>query len=781
MPDLPDARWQRLDTLLAEALARSPEGRIAFLQTACDDDRALLRDVLALLQEADEAAEVLGESAASFAPVLAREERLPGLDPGARVGPYRVEGEVGRGGMGVVYRATRADGAFDKTVALKLVKRGMDTDDVLRRFHRERQVLAGLDHPGIARLLDGGAAGDGRPYFVMEYVAGAPITDWADEQGLDLDGRLVLFERACEAVQHAHRRFVVHRDLKPSNILVAEGEGGAPEVKLLYLGIARIIDPYADPAETRTTLRRMTRAYAAPEHIRGEAVTTATDVYALGIVLYELLTGRRPGAEPPPPSAVAQGEGARALRGDLDTICLKALREEPEARYPSVESLLDDLRRRRTGLPIEARPASAGYRVRKFVGRHRAGVAATALVTLALLGGMGAALWQANVAVTERDRAEAAVEEAERTAAFLQSLFRDTDPGETVGDTLSAVDLLDRGRIRLDDEFAATPALHARMVRLVAGAYFDLDDPAEARALLGEALARQRRQFGPNHLETLDTQYLLGSALYKTGDHAAARRLNDDWLARVEAVPDDGSLLYARQLVRLGELLTFRFQRERAEPALRRAYALYGAHGAADEAIAQGAARLLVVLHRRNGAFEEAEAIQRALVHQYEEQENLPAQAGARQALAELVHAQGRYAEANALCRESLAQFERLEAQGGSLGDALFKCGDMLRQQGDQDGARQLLGRAESVMAERFDANPWRALQTSLGHASILLNREAYAEAERLLLARFRAFESTRKTSDPTPQEVLERIAGLYEQWDRPEEAARFRALAGGT
>src|SRR5690606_38376547 len=223
-----------LDALLAEALARDPAVRTAYLRAACGDDPALYAEVVALLDSTEDAARVLGDSAAAFAGPLLGAGAVPdGLAPGTRVGPYRIEGEAGRGGMGVVYRATRADGAFRKTVALKLVKRGMDTDEVLARFRREREVLAGLDHPGIARLLDGGAAGDGRPYLVMEYVPGEPITAHADRRRLGVGARLALFEQACEAVQHAHRRLVVHRDLKPSNVLVAEDEAGAPRVKLL--------------------------------------------------------------------------------------------------------------------------------------------------------------------------------------------------------------------------------------------------------------------------------------------------------------------------------------------------------------------------------------------------------------------------------------------------------------------------------------------------------------------------------------------------------------------
>src|SRR5690606_35108467 len=305
-----------------------------------------------------------------------------------------------------------ADGAFEKTVALKLVKRGMDTDEVLARFRGDRQVLAGLDHPGIARLLDGGAAEDGRPFLVMELVEGAPITAYADGRRLGLDGRLGLFAQACEGVAYAHRRLVVHRDLKPSNVLVGEGEGGRPVVKLLDFGIARLLDAGDGEAVTRLG-RPMTPEYAAPEQRAGAAVTTATDVYALGVLLYELLTGRRPEAAPRPPSAVA---AERRYRGDLDTLALTALHPDPDRRYGSAEALLDDLRRLRAGLPLRARPDTPGYRLRRFVGRHRWGVGAATL-GVALLVAFTVAL-----ALQQRQTARAR-DDAEATVAFLERLF----------------------------------------------------------------------------------------------------------------------------------------------------------------------------------------------------------------------------------------------------------------------------------------------------------------------------------------------------------------------
>ena len=314
------------------------------------------------------------------------EAETTAITHGALIGPYRLVRELGQGGMGVVYLAERADGQFEQRVALKLIKRGMDSDEILRRFLAERQVLARLSHPHIARLLDGGVTAEGQPYFAMEYVDGVPLHHYCEERSLGFEDRLRLFREVCEAVQYAHRSLVVHRDLKPSNILVTS----AGETKLVDFGIAKVLyEDVADRSVTRTDQRLMTPEYAAPEQVRGEPVTTATDVYALGAILYQLLTGRPPhqftgrsrgGAVPHHlrggPRAAERGpctrhRRRRRLRGDLDIIVLKALRKDPARRYPSVEALLEDLERHRTGLPVRARPDSVAYRARKFLGRHR--------------------------------------------------------------------------------------------------------------------------------------------------------------------------------------------------------------------------------------------------------------------------------------------------------------------------------------------------------------------------------------------------------------------------
>lgn len=416
-------RWQQVKSVLQSALDQPAAARDAFLSQACDGDAGLRAEVESLLAASEEAGEFLNQ------PALDQD-----LPPGTRLGPWRLAEPLGRGGMGAVYRAVRDDDQYQQEGAIKLVKRGMDTEEVLARFRYERQILAFLNHPNIARILDGGAAPDGRPYLVMELVEGVPITDYCARHALSVEERIELFRCVCAAVEYAHRNLIVHRDLKPGNILITPN--GEP--KLLDFGIAKILLPTLP--QLRTTAgygeRLLTPDYASPEQVRGQPVSTSTDVYSLGAVLYELLTGAPPhriealtpsaieravcDTEPVRPSlAVAPAHAAR-LRGDLDTIVLKALSKDIERRYSSVEQFSEDLRRHLEGLPVRARPDTITYRARKFVTRHRAGVAFAALLALVFIGGAAATAWQAREAHWERDRATRWFEGGRRLAnAFL--------------------------------------------------------------------------------------------------------------------------------------------------------------------------------------------------------------------------------------------------------------------------------------------------------------------------------------------------------------------------
>ena len=403
-------RWTRVQELFDAAVERPRGDRRGWLEQACGDDPGLCEEVLSLLTE--EATDRLGPILAGAAEVaLAGRDGLePGSDRiGETIGRWRLEREIGRGGMGVVYQASRDDGEFSHRVAIKIVRDRLSDPESLRRFRTEREILARLNHPNIARLLDGGTTRDGAPYVVMEQVEGVPLDRYCRDRALEVDDRLRLFATLCDAVHEAHRNLIVHRDLKPSNVLVT-GDGTP---KLLDFGIARLLASSDGQGEelTRTGSRVLTPRYASPEQVRGEPVQTASDVYSLGVMLYELLTGRSPydadddgpgsleraicESDPEPPSTAAVKGGVpagrsrpiarRTLAGDLDNIVLMALRKEPVRRYASAAELAEDVRRYLDGMPVIARPSTWSYRTTRFVGRHRVAVTAAVLVLVTLL------------------------------------------------------------------------------------------------------------------------------------------------------------------------------------------------------------------------------------------------------------------------------------------------------------------------------------------------------------------------------------------------------------
>ncbi|WP_412060988.1 protein kinase domain-containing protein [Rubrivirga sp. IMCC45206] len=592
-----DARWTRIQTLFEQARQRPADERTAWLRSVCGDDPEVYGHVAAMLDGADHEHGLFGARAIDLVSAEAVERDLVPSHTGERVGPWVLAERIGAGGMGDVYRAARADadapGGFEQAAALKLVKRGMDSEAVLRRFETERQILARLQHPGIAGLLGGGLTDGGRPYFAMELVEGEPITDYCDARRLGVEARLALFADVCEAVRYAHRALVVHRDLKPSNILVADdGPGGRPAVKLLDFGIARVLSDDDGGDLTRTGQRVFTPSYAAPEQIRGEAPTTATDVFALGGLLYRLLSGARPvptegrtpaqverdvlEAVPPAPSAAvtdpaARQRGttadalARRLRGDLDVICLTALRKEPEHRYGGAAELLADVERHLAGQPVEARPATRAYRVRKFVGRHRAAVAGAAVALAAVVGGAGAALWQAAEARDQRDRAEAEAATAEQTASFLAGLFEGARPAD--GPELTASELLAVGASEIGDDLADQPATQADLYVVMGSVYRALAAFDSSEAYLGRALSL-RRTLGDS-LGVADAQTQLATTARRAGDAERAVALHRQAVAILREAGEPQRGLLGHALASLGAALHDLDRYDEAEAAYR--------------------------------------------------------------------------------------------------------------------------------------------------------------------------------------------------------------------
>ena len=508
--------WARVDAALDELLALPAAERTGAIARVARGDAALARELHSLVTHLEGSGDLLDHPASHLLQDAGMAE--PGLAPGTRLGPWRIISLLGRGGMGEVHRAERADGQFEQQVAIKLMR--LDASTQGARFRAERQIVARLDHPGIARLLDGDVSTDGRPYMVMELVTGQHIIEWCATHAPTLERRLALFIDVCDAVAYAHRNLIVHRDLKPANVLVA-ADG---RVKLLDFGIARMLDA---PTGDATQELLLTPGYAAPEQLSGGAITTAADVHALGLLLHELLCGRPAYAtqhlplaaamqqvltqDAAAPSRVARELPAppvpfALLAGDLDAIVAKALRKEPERRYANVDDMRADIERHRRHQPVLARSGNWAYVISRALRRHRGWAAGLAIAMLALVTGTAAVAWQARVARAEADRANA-------VKGFLLHVFKASDPriaSDKPRGQATARELLYAGAGRIDSEFTDQPALRIELLGTVADLYRELGEPARYQALQERRVALARQS--PGHYPAVEIEALLNAA-----------------------------------------------------------------------------------------------------------------------------------------------------------------------------------------------------------------------------------------------------------------------------
>jgi serine/threonine-protein kinase len=596
----------RADALFDELIDLAPEGRERVLDERCRDEdglRALVERLLKLAGIEDEAFAM--KAGFLSRPLVDTSTDLPpgsGSQEGRLVGSYRILKEIGAGGMGVVFLAERADGHFDQQLALKISQFGVESASALRRFERERQILSRLNHPNIAKLLDGGLTVEGKPFFAMELVDGEPIDEYCDARRLNLRQRIELFLPVAEAVSYAHRNLIVHRDLKPSNILI-DREG---QVKLLDFGIARLLDGEGGSVDQTVTLNRaLTPAHASPEQLLDQPVTTASDVYQLGLLLYQLVTGRRPyelsgrslreidrivrektaplasqiaGAPPPErsrrPVPNAEERAAsrrttpqklrRALRGDIDAILETALRKEPERRYSSVDDLIADLERHLSDQPVEARRSSFGYRASRFLVRHRVATAAAVLVALSLVGGMTASLTQARQKAREAAKAEA-------VKTFLIELFRVADPVASGGKEVTARELLEQGAARLDSELASQPEVRSELEQVVGDLFFELGSYDQALAHADTRLTLVRERHPRDHPDVAQALFSKGNVLREVGRYEESEPWLRESLEMYRRLEGEEGLSVARGLSTLGQTLSERGEYETARVMIERA------------------------------------------------------------------------------------------------------------------------------------------------------------------------------------------------------------------
>jgi eukaryotic-like serine/threonine-protein kinase len=766
------AAWQRSKELFAQALEADAAGRAQLLARLAREEPAQLAPLERLLAAHDAADELLERGALAALPGLAEELTSP---VGLRFGPYRVLSELGRGGMGAVYLAVRDDDSFEQKVAIKRIQHGLASEEVLARFAAERQILAALVHPNIARLLDGGSATDGSPYLVMEAIAGRRITVYAADEELALEARLRLFVQVCGAVQFAHQNLVVHRDLKPANILV-DAEG-VP--KLLDFGIAKLLAGPARPGSDLTRLggRPLTPDYASPEQLTGDPVTTATDVYLLGLLLYELLVGRSRAEAVASlgeswverlPSAVlialgpARGlqHGPRRLVGDLDTIVGRALEREPRRRYGTAAELAEDVERFLGHLPVRARRPSLPYRLSRLVRRHRLATAFAATLLVAL----GIGTWQAFEIARQRDRAAEGERRAQGLSRFLIGLFRVSDPGQSRGAAVTARELLDAGAEQLLAPTSASrrrpgsfvalgedPATRAELLGAVGEIYGKLglreDGEAALRRAL-ELLPAERTEAQERARAALLLE--LAALLREGGATAEARRCLDEVLATRARLEGRRSTGYAAGLDGLGQLAQASGDLPTARTALGEAIALYRAAGEpAELALAESLSNLASVEVEAGASEAAAALLDEALgLHRRLLGEDHPQIAEDLSALAGMLHGRGDYAGAAARFEAALALRRRLlPADHPDIAVTLSNLATSRYESGDLEGAEAAARSSLELQRGQLAAGS-PDLATALNNlAAIVRERGGAAEAVALYeesLALYRALAPPR-------------------------------------
>jgi len=775
-------RWRRLSEILDQALDRPFEDRRAVLRAACASDPELLRQAEALLAGSEAPDGVLERPfAAAAGELLAGADEASTLDDradpdplavvtekrfavgGRRIGAWVLRHEIGRGGMGVVWLAARASGDFDQNAALKLIKRGFDTDEIVARFRRERRILARLEHPHIARLLDGGVTDEERPWFAMEHVEGETLTAWCRARNASLGQRLRLFLDTCGAVQHAHRNLVVHRDLKPSNILVTS----VGEVKLLDFGIASLLQGEGDEGRSATIgVRLHTPEYAAPEQIRGERATTATDVFGLGVVLYELLAGQRPprgtaaaasAAGPPPPSKIAPRSEGRALRGDLDAIVLMALRDEPESRYSSAEAFAEDIRRHLSGLPVLARRGTRSYLLRKFIARHRTGVAAAVVAAMGLLAFTGWQAVQERRITRERDRAE-------RVSKFLVDLFKVSDPGEARGNSVTAREVLDRGAESIEKNLEDAPDVQADLSDTLGQVYSSLGLNEKAEVFLSRAVETHRRVLGPEHPRTLRSMAGLGSVLQPLGRWSEAEAIYRQVLPVQERVlgrDHRDTLATAHGLASALLALT---RLDEAEPILLRAVAGRERVLGPDDPDTLKSENNLVWLYRRVGRLDDAEPLARRIVDSKTRVlgPDHPSTLTSVYNLTGILKDRGRYAEAETLHRRTLEiQLRVLGPDHPQTLETRAALAYTVRDEGRLPDAEALA--LDVLAARRRVLGPEHALtaESISGLAHVYYLEKRYADAEALFRKTLDIYTRTLGPDSPDTLRAMNNVGAM--------------------
>lgn len=700
------------------------------------------------------------------------------MEPGTQVGGYRLLREIGRGGMGTVYLAVDEAAEPRREVAIKVLRDPLHSEHAAR-FMTEQRLLASLDHPGVARFFEGGTAPDGRPYLVMEYVPGEPIAAYCDRRRLTIRARLQLFRHLLDAVAYAHRQLVVHRDIKPRNVLVTD----AGVVKLVDFGIAKpLLAPgYSDTETTQTRAGLMTPEYASPEQVTGGRITTATDVYALGLLLHELLCGRRGqrlhtgvpgeidrvvvreevprlsvalddipedkrGVEPSAEQIAAARRStpsrlARQLRGDLDRIVGMALRKEPERRYASASLLAEDIERYQDGRPVRARGDSARYRAARFVARHRVLVTAAAALLVMLIGYLVMSLRHAAELQEALDAARTEAAKAEQVSEFMIGLFESHDPENARGAEITGRELLERGVTRAD-ELSAEPVLQAQLLDAIGGVYRSLGEFARARPLLERALDLRREALGDRHGDVAQSRRHLGVVLRYLGEYDAATEELEQAAAIDRALTPDGSPALAASLHELGHTLVERTRLDEAETLLRTGLEMRRAHLGSDHVdVAESLSGMAYVRSRKGFPRDAVPYYREALeIRRRQLGAGHPQVARSHQNLAVVLSDLGDYAEAEKHFVEALEVYRTVYGEAHpSIAVTINNLANLKARQDDLEAAERLFRQTLEMRRALLGDDHPSVVRAVNNVATVLMRLGRPAESEtmfRTLIAR---------------------------------------------
>jgi len=797
-------RWEKIQSLFEKALELKPADRENYLKYECADDKELYDEVVSLLKADENEHTIFSGSATDY---ISLDDAT--LD-GNIFGNYKALKQIGSGGMGSVYLAERVDGYFEQKVALKIVKPGMNTREIISRFEEERQILAKLHHPNIARLLDGGISDLGLPYFTMEYVEGSSIVEYCDENKLTIEQRLELFKKVCEAVLYAHQNLVIHRDLKPSNILV-QIDGN---VKLLDFGIAKVFEE--DESErfiTRTGLRVMTPEYASPEQVRGQQVSTATDIYSLGLILYQLLTGCPPYeiqstsalemeriiclTEPQKPSTIfskipgfvkeksniitsevisekrrtTSSKLRKRISGDLDSICLKAIRKESSERYRSIAEFISDIDNHINGLPIVARKGTAAYRTKKFIQRHQTGVTITAIAVIIL---SAIVFYYTIQLASERDKARLEAEKSKKVAEFLSGIFKVADPENSNGETITVRELLDNGVRRIESELSSQPEVLANMFGVTGNVYKSLGLFDKAKTLLDKSYLLNDSLFGENSPETIKSLNDVARLNFVMGDYQNAIKKLNLAIKKRKSIFGNESLETAESINDLGMVMREEGKYSESDSLLMIALNIRKKILPGKSPEIAESKNNLGLINQDMGKYEVSRKLYEEALEIKEKYYNKihPSVAETKGNLASLLQEMGRYEEASKLFAEALEIDKKLYGDlHPQISTDLYYIASNKALLGDLTSAEKLYSEVLELDKKLLgEEHPYVALDMN-NLAGIYNDKGKYTEAEVLYKKSYELNKKNYGNEHPEVATSLSNLGVLYQRWGKPSLA----------